>query len=145
MFCKNEIADLFESLGVNFRSHDLDQMFYIMDYNDTGIIERTEFVQGVVELCEQIRPMSIMELHYQVSKCTSKVAESDACVERRVGELSQTMDQMMSHLCELTSQRSSPTSPQVEGPSSTAIDVKRFLLQTLVQSRLLQNTVCDPE
>lgn len=81
MECKPQIALLFETLGVNFRSHDLDQMFYVMDVDDTGIIERTEFVQGVVELCDQIRPMSIMELHYQVSKCTSKISESDSKVE----------------------------------------------------------------
>mmetsp|Transcript_151186 Transcript_151186/g.263481 ORF Transcript_151186/g.263481 Transcript_151186/m.263481 type:complete len:679 (-) Transcript_151186:40-2076(-) len=78
MKCKGAIMQLFETSGVNFRSHDLDQMFYIMDYNDTGIIERNEFVQGVVELCDQIRPMSIMELHYQVSKCASKVESCDA-------------------------------------------------------------------
>eukprot|EP00931_Biecheleriopsis_adriatica_P045173 TRINITY_DN25894_c0_g1_i1.p1 TRINITY_DN25894_c0_g1~~TRINITY_DN25894_c0_g1_i1.p1 ORF type:complete len:735 (+),score=113.99 TRINITY_DN25894_c0_g1_i1:15-2219(+) len=81
MKCTSQIANLFEALGVNFQRHDLDQMFYIMDYNDTGIIERSEFVQGVVELCDQIRPMSIMELHYQVSKCASKVENCDIKVD----------------------------------------------------------------
>lgn len=77
MECKPQLAKLFQSLGVNFRLHDIDQMFYIMDTNDTGIIEKNEFVQGVVELCDQIRPMSIMELHYQISKCLTKVSETD--------------------------------------------------------------------
>jgi len=79
--CTKEIASLFENLGVNFQHNDLDQMFHIMDYNDTGIIERSEFVQGVLDLGEQIRPMSIMELHYQVSKCGSKVEQSDTKVD----------------------------------------------------------------
>ncbi|CAE7851537.1 unnamed protein product, partial [Symbiodinium necroappetens] len=63
--CTEQIAELLESYGVNFQRADLDQMFYVMDYSDTGIIERSEFIQGVVGLCDQIRPMSIMELHYQ--------------------------------------------------------------------------------
>jgi len=86
--CTDQIASVFESLGVNFQRNDLTQMFYIMDYNDTGIIERSEFVQGVVELCDQIRPMSIMELHYQVSKCASKI---EYC-ELKVGELQATVN-----------------------------------------------------
>eukprot|EP00930_Biecheleria_cincta_P086928 TRINITY_DN76183_c0_g1_i1.p1 TRINITY_DN76183_c0_g1~~TRINITY_DN76183_c0_g1_i1.p1 ORF type:complete len:598 (-),score=102.84 TRINITY_DN76183_c0_g1_i1:80-1777(-) len=77
MKCTDRIAQLFESLGVNFQRNDLDQMFYILDFSDTGIIERSEFVQGVVELCDQIRPMSIMELHYQVSKIGSKLESLD--------------------------------------------------------------------
>eukprot|EP00439_Symbiodinium_sp_Y106_P079778 s60_g18.t1 len=71
--CTEQIAELLESYGVNFQRADLDQMFYVMDYSDTGIIERSEFIQGVVGLCDQIRPMSIMELHYQVSKTCGKV------------------------------------------------------------------------
>lgn len=81
MKCKGQIMQLFEESGAVFRSHDLDQMFYIMDFNDTGIIERGEFVQGVVELCDQIRPMSIMELHCQVSKCASKIEACDLKME----------------------------------------------------------------
>lgn len=88
MKCKGQIAKLFEVAGVNFQRNDLDQMFYIMDINDTGIIERSEFVQGVVELCDQIRPMSIMELNYQVSKCAGKIEQCDTKLE----DLSKTME-----------------------------------------------------
>jgi len=87
----DQIASLFELLGVNFQHNDLDQMFHIMDYNDTGIIERSEFVQGVLDLGEQIRPMSIMELHYQVSKCGSKVEQSDTKVDN-LGKTLETCD-----------------------------------------------------
>lgn len=88
MKCKGQIAKLFEVAGVNFQRNDLDQMFYIMDINDTGIIERSEFVQGVVELCDQIRPMSIMELNYQVSKCAGKIEQCDTKLE----DLAKTME-----------------------------------------------------
>jgi len=99
MKCTSQIAALFESLGVNFQRNDLNQMFYIMDYNDTGVIERSEFVQGVVELCDQIRPMSIMELHYQVSKCASKVEQSDLKVDSIVKTVEQ-FDMKMSQLAD---------------------------------------------
>eukprot|EP00913_Durusdinium_trenchii_P000206 g188.t1 len=39
-----QVALLLESFGVNFQRADLDQMFYVMDYSDTGIIERSEFI-----------------------------------------------------------------------------------------------------
>eukprot|EP00927_Polykrikos_kofoidii_P001031 TRINITY_DN10376_c1_g1_i1.p1 TRINITY_DN10376_c1_g1~~TRINITY_DN10376_c1_g1_i1.p1 ORF type:complete len:814 (-),score=134.77 TRINITY_DN10376_c1_g1_i1:154-2268(-) len=77
----DDIAKLCEEAGANFQQNDLDQMFYIMDQNDTGIIARWEFVQCVVELCDQIRPMSIMELNYQVSKCANKVEHCDVKVD----------------------------------------------------------------
>jgi len=79
-----QIAILLESFGVNFQRADLDQMFYVMDYSDTGIIERSEFIQGVVGLCDQIRPMSIMELHYQVSKCVTKMEGNESKIENLV-------------------------------------------------------------
>jgi len=79
-----QIAELLESYGVNFQRTDIDQMFYVMDYSDTGIIERSEFIQGVVGLCDQIRPMSIMELHYQVSKCVGNIDQTDVKVDQLV-------------------------------------------------------------
>jgi len=79
--CKDDIADLIEHVNIDFRAQDLDQMFYIMDYNDTGIIEREEFANSVVELCDHIRPMSIMELHCQISKCAAKVEDTDSKVD----------------------------------------------------------------
>ncbi|CAJ1358414.1 unnamed protein product [Effrenium voratum] len=82
--CTEQIAILLESYGVNFQRADLDQMFYVMDYSDTGIIERSEFIQGVVGLCDQIRPMSIMELHYQVSKCVTKMESNEVKIENLV-------------------------------------------------------------
>ena len=56
-------------MGVETQNHWLPQTSGGISPTVTGIIERSEFIQGVVGLCDQIRPMSIMELHYQVSKC----------------------------------------------------------------------------
>eukprot|EP00747_Dinoflagellata_sp_TGD_P017384 gnl/TRDRNA2_/TRDRNA2_125792_c0_seq1.p1 gnl/TRDRNA2_/TRDRNA2_125792_c0~~gnl/TRDRNA2_/TRDRNA2_125792_c0_seq1.p1 ORF type:complete len:593 (-),score=120.24 gnl/TRDRNA2_/TRDRNA2_125792_c0_seq1:22-1800(-) len=118
MRAKGQIARLFESAGVNFRSHDLDQMFYIMDYNDTGIIEKNEFVQGVVELCDQIRPMSIMELHYQVSKCATKIGECDL----KMDSISKTVEDLF---------HPRPVNPkQVETIAHALLDRHRQLMLT---------------
>merc|ERR1711988_1386179 len=49
-------------------------MLAIMDYDDSGTIDKAEFVNGILELCDDMRPMSIVELHYQLLKVSSRVA-----------------------------------------------------------------------
>ncbi|OLQ12160.1 hypothetical protein AK812_SmicGene3970 [Symbiodinium microadriaticum] len=119
--CTEQIAELLESYGVNFQRADLDQMFYVMDYSDTGIIERSEFIQGVVGLCDQIRPMSIMELHYQVSKTCGKVDH----IELKVDGLAKTVegyelkiDNVESSLKRLTNHMPKSTSAASQGSNS---------------------------
>lgn len=73
----DNIASVLERNGVIYQLSDLHTMFRIMDVNDTGMIDRSEFVQAIVDLSDQIRPMSIMELHYQVSKCAARVEHID--------------------------------------------------------------------
>jgi len=89
-----ELAGLLLSLGINFHKKDLDQIFYVMDFEDTGIIDRSEFVQGLVDLSDQVRPMSIMELHYQVSKCASKIENADLKMESILKGLDEQNDMM---------------------------------------------------
>jgi len=78
---KDQIASLFASAGVAFPCYDFEHMFTIMDYDDSGTIEKTEFVHGILELCDEVRPMSIMELHSQMSRCNARFARLDVKVE----------------------------------------------------------------
>lgn len=64
---------LFALVKVAFTVHDLERMFAVMDVQDTGQIERCEFVHGIAELSEDVRPMSIMELNAQIKKCLINV------------------------------------------------------------------------
>jgi len=80
--CIQNIAELFEANEVNFVSHDLENMLDCIDLDASGTIEKSEFTHGVLQLCEDIRPMSIMEVHFIVSKIASKVVAVDARLER---------------------------------------------------------------
>lgn len=70
---KENILALFQANGVSIPNYEFDNMVRAMDFSDSGNIERSEFVHGIVELCEEVRPMSIMELNSQVSRCNVKV------------------------------------------------------------------------
>jgi len=115
-----ELAGLLMSLGINFHKKDLDQIFYVMDFEDTGIIDRSEFVQGLVDLSDQVRPMSIMELHYQVTKCASKIETADLKIEsvlrgvERQGDMIEGMGRKFEDLLKMKEDRP----PQDPGPNS---------------------------
>lgn len=85
---KPYIIELFGHAHANFQIIDLEMMMYVVDAHDTGIIEREDFVRGVLELCDGIRPMSIMELNYQVCRCANKM---EACA-RKAQDLSKSME-----------------------------------------------------
>lgn len=67
--------------GVGFAAESLDSTFSIMDTDNSDSVEETEFVHGLLQLCEEVKPMSIMELHYALQKCTVKVDRCDHHVE----------------------------------------------------------------
>jgi len=73
-----DIAEIFDTSGAAFAKEDLESIFYIMDIDGSGSIERSEFIHGVLQLCGSVQPMSIMELHYQLARCSSKV---DRCTQ----------------------------------------------------------------
>lgn len=81
---KDTIHELCRNNGVTFLSHDLDHMFDVMDYDDNGVIEKAEFVSGILELCDEIRPMSIMELNSLVSRSLAKISRCDNKVDTMV-------------------------------------------------------------
>ncbi|CAE7607213.1 Scn4a [Symbiodinium natans] len=137
--CTDQIAELLESYGVNFQRPDLDQMFYVMDYSDTGIIERSEFIQGVVGLCDQIRPMSIMELHYQVSKTCGKVDLTELKVDglaKTVEGYEAKIDSVESSLRRLTDHMPKPSEGQRANSRRTSHDLDTIQSVTFHQDAI---------
>jgi len=72
MWHKEDIVSLVQEAG-GLPPADPEQLFQAIDISDRGRIGKAEFVHGMLELCEDIRPMSIMELHSQVVRCNSKI------------------------------------------------------------------------
>jgi len=81
VYHREHIEHLFQAAGVAFPTYDFEGMCAAMDFDDSGTIAKGEFVHGILELCEDVRPMSIMELHSHVSKVKSKVNAIHSDVE----------------------------------------------------------------
>lgn len=59
-----EICSFFEVNNVPYTRHDLHTMIELMDTDGSGAINRAEFCRGILQVAEEVRPMLIMELHY---------------------------------------------------------------------------------
>uniref|UniRef100_A0A7S2LRT0 EF-hand domain-containing protein n=1 Tax=Zooxanthella nutricula TaxID=1333877 RepID=A0A7S2LRT0_9DINO len=59
-----KVARVFEDNGLPYTKHDLVCMLELMDTDASGSIDRTEFCRGILQIVEDVRPMLIMELHY---------------------------------------------------------------------------------
>lgn len=79
---REDIAQLFITAGTVFPAHDLGQMFKVVDFHDRGTITRSEFIQCVVGLCEEVRPLSIMEIHSQVQRSLLVIEACHTIVHR---------------------------------------------------------------
>lgn len=102
----DQIESLFSSAGVAFPCYDFENMFTIMDLDDSGTIEKAEFVHGIVELCDEVRPMSIMELHSQMSRCNLRFETFEGKVEtisQGLADLTINRSHSANHLDQLTS------------------------------------------
>lgn len=59
-----KVAKVFEENGLPYTRHDLVCMMELMDTDASGSINRQEFCRGIMQIVEEVRPMLIMELHY---------------------------------------------------------------------------------
>ncbi|CAJ1414637.1 unnamed protein product, partial [Effrenium voratum] len=56
------VLSLCETDSMNLRGKDLDAIFDLVDYEDSGIVEIEELLYGMVQVSAELRPMSILEL-----------------------------------------------------------------------------------
>jgi len=80
---KGEIVALLGTAGVPFTDLQMKHMFNALDLDASGLIDMFEFENGILEMCEDIRPMSIMELHNQLRKCQMKVDDCSKQIVRQ--------------------------------------------------------------
>lgn len=77
-----KVAKIFEDNGLPYTRHDLVCMLKLMDTDGSGTINRAEFIRGVLQIAEEVRPVLIMELHYdslayfkrRMARCDSRLA-----------------------------------------------------------------------
>lgn len=74
---QKEIAQLIINGGTFANEREIEQLFNALDYDSSGGVDRKEFETGLSQMVEEIRPMSIMELHHCVRKCHILVEDVD--------------------------------------------------------------------
>merc|ERR1712194_298209 len=96
------IEQLFHKEGIDFIPQDFESMVEIMDQDGSGGVDLSEFVRGIVLMAEGVQPISIIELHcdlsfvkLQVQSCLNKIlqnGEDIGSANTTLADLSQTMD-----------------------------------------------------
>jgi len=63
---------LFETHYVRFSTHDLENIMDVVEVDEWGCLSMQSFSQAVLSLAEDIRPLSLAELHYAMVMANSK-------------------------------------------------------------------------
>jgi len=82
--CKSEVLSLCESDSMVLRSKDLDAIFDLVDYDDSGIVEIEELLYGMVQVSAELRPMSILELRRTFARGLHAVSQQVSLLDSRL-------------------------------------------------------------
>jgi hypothetical protein len=82
--CKEKVMSVCEQDLMDLRSKDLDAMFDLVDYENSGIIEIEELLYGMVQLSSELRPMSIMELRRNFARGQHTLAQQVSLLDSRM-------------------------------------------------------------
>jgi len=73
---------MLKEASVDFSQQDLEEMVRLMDINHDGSISKQEFTHAVLFQAEGVRPMSMQEMHYDVSWVKNKVEKMSHLIEQ---------------------------------------------------------------
>ncbi|CAJ1347821.1 unnamed protein product [Effrenium voratum] len=82
--CKKQVLSLCETDSMNLRGKDLDAIFDLVDYEDSGIVEIEELLYGMVQVSAELRPMSILELKRSFARGLSAVSQQVSLLDTRL-------------------------------------------------------------
>lgn len=82
--CIPSVIKLFEAEGLAFSQKDLETMFDMVDYDGSGTIDIDEFLYGMAQLAEEVRPMSIMELRCLLVRGFSGIHDRIRTIDTRI-------------------------------------------------------------
>eukprot|EP00401_Gymnodinium_catenatum_P064371 CAMPEP_0117473490 /NCGR_PEP_ID=MMETSP0784-20121206/8798_1 /TAXON_ID=39447 /ORGANISM="" /LENGTH=671 /DNA_ID=CAMNT_0005267691 /DNA_START=128 /DNA_END=2143 /DNA_ORIENTATION=+ len=85
-----QITELFDSLHVRYTAHDLDDIIDLMDTDGSERISKSEFCRCLIHIAENsedLRPMLMMELHYDSMRfLRSKLADYEGRLNQSLKE-----------------------------------------------------------
>mmetsp|Transcript_42280 Transcript_42280/g.107566 ORF Transcript_42280/g.107566 Transcript_42280/m.107566 type:complete len:573 (+) Transcript_42280:115-1833(+) len=79
-----DIANMLKSYGVEYTEEDMVSMVNLMDTNHDGSVSKGEFTRAILFQTEGMRPMSLQEMHYDVTFCKHKLEKLTSLVENFV-------------------------------------------------------------
>ncbi|CAE7649004.1 SCN3A [Symbiodinium pilosum] len=82
--CKDKVLALSEADSTPLREKDLDAIFDLVDYDDSGIVEIEELLYGMVQISAELRPMSILELRRSFARGLNAVSQQVSMLDSRL-------------------------------------------------------------
>lgn len=67
------LVPLYKAAGLDFTEQDINVMIAYMDPDEDGAVSKVDFVRGLTHLARGVRPVSIEELHFDVSVCMNRL------------------------------------------------------------------------
>mmetsp|Transcript_13731 Transcript_13731/g.37111 ORF Transcript_13731/g.37111 Transcript_13731/m.37111 type:complete len:761 (+) Transcript_13731:164-2446(+) len=135
------IREMFDALNVPYTTHDLEDMVEVMDTDGSGSINKSEFCRGLLHIAENsddLRPMLMMELHYDsMSYLKKSISEFESNVFtsfRQHHDMSASF--LNNRLAAFEAHMSSTTSQQAES---------RFAMQSSMAELVQQHNRPSPE
>ncbi|CAE7470401.1 SCN3A [Symbiodinium natans] len=80
--CKHKVLSLCVADSTPLREKDLDAIFNLVDYDDSGIVE--ELLYGMVQVSAELRPMSILELRRSFARGLNAVSQQVNLLDSRL-------------------------------------------------------------
>ncbi|CAE7666670.1 CACNA1G [Symbiodinium sp. CCMP2456] len=82
--CKDKVLSLCEVDATPLREKDLEAIFNLVDYDDSGIVEIEELLYGMVQVSAELRPMSILELRRSFARGLNAVSQQVNLLDSRL-------------------------------------------------------------
>jgi len=135
------VREMFEKLDIEYMEQEFDVILSMCDLDESGTISETEFVSGILSLCDGVRAASILEVYYLVSHMNEKVRNIEKINEevqqvskRAIPELQRDIKKIMASLAIHPQPRSGSLKPADVHTSTNALDTSG--LTQLTESHL---------
>mmetsp|Transcript_56219 Transcript_56219/g.105910 ORF Transcript_56219/g.105910 Transcript_56219/m.105910 type:complete len:499 (+) Transcript_56219:3-1499(+) len=99
------VREMFEKLDIEYMEQEFDVILSMCDLDESGTISETEFVSGILSLCDGVRAASIQEVYYLVSQMNAKVNKFEelqddvqALTKQTIPELQKELKKLMTRL-----------------------------------------------
>lgn len=85
-----QVKEMFDRTGVEIGDQDLEDMLDCIDADGSGGVSQEEFIAGIVQLVDGVRPMLILQVHYGVQfvkRETEKFLEESRTIRSKLDDL----------------------------------------------------------